>query len=309
MNQTNDQLSRREVLILGGSAVITAATSHLAYAQAKDTGPKKGELNIAWYGQSMFQIVTPAGTRILTDPMDIEAHRVPFVNGDLLLVTHYHADHNTPQKIENIKEIKQFNALKRTGPGPANLEWTAQDEKFKDVRFQSMGTYHDDSGGSKRGKNGVWIMDIEPGIRVVHLGDLGHLLNRAQLKKLGKVDILMVPAGGVYTVNGIEAFKVFEQIKPTRFVIPMHYGTATYDELLPLKYFLDEAKENEVAVRAFKPKEWLSVDPKSPVPKAASVAYLSYLGPGGSELPTKLPKKDDKKDDKKDEKDAPKKDG
>jgi hypothetical protein len=130
------------------------------------------------------------------------------------------------------------------------------------------------------------------------------MLSRAQLKKLGKVDILMVPAGGVYTVNGIDAFKIFEQIKPTRFVIPMHYGTATYDELLPLKYFLDEAKENDVAVRAFKPKEWLSVDPKAAPPKAASVAYLSYLGPGGSELPTILPKKDGKKDDK----DAPKKD-
>jgi L-ascorbate metabolism protein UlaG (beta-lactamase superfamily) len=296
MTQHNDSLSRREVLILGGSAVIAAATSHLTYAQVKDEGPKKGELNIAWYGQSMFQIITPAGTRILTDPMDIEAHRVPYVIGDLLLMTHFHPDHTTAHKIENLKDIKQFNALRRNGPGPANLEWTAQDEKFKDVRFQSLGTYHDDVGGSKRGKNGVWIMDIEPGIRVVHLGDLGHLLTRAQLKKLGKVDILMVPAGGVYTVNGIEAFKVFEQIKPTRYVIPMHYGTATYDELLPLKWFLDEAKEAETPIRTFKPKEWLSVDPKSPLPKQASVAYLSYLGPGGSELPT-LKKDDEPKKD------------
>jgi hypothetical protein len=61
--------------------------------------------------------------------------------------------------------------------------------------------------------------------------------------------------------------------------------------LLPAKYFLDEAKESEVAIRSLKPKEWLTIDPKSPVPKAASVAYLSYLGPGGTELP-KLPKKD-----------------
>jgi L-ascorbate metabolism protein UlaG (beta-lactamase superfamily) len=48
------------------------------------------------------------------------------------------------------------------------------------------------------------------------------------LKKLGKVDVLMVPAGGIYTVNGIEAYRVFEQVKPTRYVIPMHVGTATY---------------------------------------------------------------------------------
>ncbi|NBO92091.1 MAG: hypothetical protein EBV06_07215 [Planctomycetia bacterium] len=286
-----DPLSRRELLIVGGSAVIAATLSPEALGQIKEEAPKPGEVSIAWYGQSMFQIVTPAGTRLLTDPQDIEAHRVPYVSGDLLLMTHFHTDHTTTPKVENIATIKQFNALKKTGPGPANLEWNTVDEKFKDVRFQSLGTYHDDAGGSKRGKNGAWILDIEPGIRIVHLGDLGHQLTTAQLKKLGKVDVLMVPAGGIYTVNGIEAYRVFEQVKPTRYVIPMHVGTATYDELLPAKYFLDEAKESEVAIRSLKPKEWLTIDPKSPVPKAASVAYLSYLGPGGTELP-KLPKKD-----------------
>ena len=53
--------------------------------------------------------------------------------------------------VENIAEIKQYNAMKKTGPGPTNTDWLAVDEKFKDIRFQSLGTYHDDAGGSKRG--------------------------------------------------------------------------------------------------------------------------------------------------------------
>lgn len=282
-----DPLSRRELFIVGGSAVIGAALAPEAFAQIKEAAPTPGQVNIAWYGQSMFQIVTPKGTRLLMDPQDIEAHKVPYVSGDLLLMTHFHTDHTTTPKVENVDTIKQFNALKKTGPGPSNTEWNVVDEKFKDIRFQSLGTYHDDAGGSKRGKNGAWIIDIDPGLRLLHVGDLGHALTPAQLKKVGKVDVLMVPAGGIYTINGLEAFKVFEQVKPTRFVIPMHVGTTTYDELLPAKYFLDEAKDNEVAIRGLRPKEWLTIDPASAAPKAASVAVLSYLGPGGSETPTK----------------------
>lgn len=292
---SNDRLSRRELLIIGGTAVIAAAVPYDARAQAKEVKPKAGELNIAWYGQSMFKIVTPKGTVLLTDPQDIPAHNVPYVTGDLLLMSHFHTDHTTATKVENIKEIKQYNAMKRTGPGPRNTEWHTVDEKFKDIRFQSMGTYHDNSGGADRGKNGAWIIDIEPGIRILHLGDLGHQLTRAQLKKIGKVDILMIPVGGIYTINGLDAYKVFEAVKPTRYVIPMHCGTTTYDELLPAKYFLDEAKDNDVFIRGLKPKEWLTVDPKSALPKAASVAYLSYLGPGGSEMPTRK-EKDKEKD-------------
>ncbi|MGL4555620.1 MAG: MBL fold metallo-hydrolase, partial [Gemmataceae bacterium] len=163
MNPLRDPLSRRELLIVGGTAVITAALAPEAHGQIKEDAPKAGEVSIAWYGQSMFQVVTPKGTRLLLDPQDIEAHKVPYVTGDLLLMTHFHTDHTTTPKVENVATIKQYNALKKTGPGPTNTEWNPVDEKFKDIRFQSLGTYHDDAGGSKRGKNGAWILDIEPG--------------------------------------------------------------------------------------------------------------------------------------------------
>jgi len=118
------------------------------------------------------------------------------------------------------------------------------------------------------------------------------------------VDVLMIPVGGVYTLNGIEAFAVAQQIAPTRYIMPMHYGTAVFDDLLPLKWFTDEAKENDVAVERIKERQWLKIDTKSEAPKKASIVVMSYLGPGMNEVPLRKDKKDkDKGADKDKEKD------
>jgi L-ascorbate metabolism protein UlaG (beta-lactamase superfamily) len=236
-----------------------------------------GELKIAWHGQSMFEIITPKGTRIVTDPQNLEAYRVKPLKADLVLMSHFHTDHTRTEVIENIKEAKQINALKKSGPGGLVIDYNDVNETFRDVRIQTMGTYHDAMSGLQRGKNGVWIIDVD-GLRIVHLGDLGHMLSKQQLKKLGTVDVLMVPVGGVYTLNGIEGYKVCEEVKPRRYILPMHYGTVVYDDLLPLKYFTDECKDNDMPVTVFKPNQYLVIDTKSPPPKQASVAVLHYTG-------------------------------
>jgi len=237
-----------------------------------------GEVKISWFGQSMFEIVTPAGTRIITDPHNLEAYRIKPLKADLVLMSHLHTDHINLSVIENAKEAIKHNALKRGGPGDAVIDWNLIDEKVKDVRIESVASYHDTMSGLQRGKNGIWIIDVD-GLRIVHLGDLGHLLTRAQLRKLGTVDVLMVPVGGVYTLNGIEAFKVVEQVKPRRAILPMHYGTIVYDDLLPLKYFTDEAKEAEVPVEVYKVGQSLRVDARTPLPAKAPVVVLDYNGP------------------------------
>ena len=237
-----------------------------------------GDVKISWWGQSYFQIVTPKGTRVVVDPHMLEEYRmVPkSIKADLVLMTHLHVDHTNTGTIANIKTAKVYNALKRDG---ARQDWVVVDEKFRDVHIQTMGTYHDSVGGMQRGKNGVWIIDVD-GLRIIHLGDLGHPLNRTQMKKLGAVDVLMVPVGGVYTLNGIDAYKVVKQIKPRRYVIPMHYGTPIYDDLLPLSYFLGEVKEDGTPIERFKPGQWLVVNAKSPLPKRFTVAVLHWTGAG-----------------------------
>jgi len=250
----------------------------LLTAAGTATAASAGEIKISWFGQSMFEITTPKGKKIILDPHNIDAYRIVPRKADLVLMTHLHTDHTRMEVIENAKEVKQFNALKKTGPGGLVVDWDLIDEKFDGVRFQSVATYHDNVSGLSRGKNGCWIIDID-GIRIVHLGDLGHQLNKAQLKKLGSVDVLMVPVGGVYTLNGIDAYKVVAQVKPKRYILPMHYGTIVYDDLLPLKYFTDECKEHEVPVVQYKPKEVLKFDTKAEAPKKATVVALSYIGP------------------------------
>jgi L-ascorbate metabolism protein UlaG (beta-lactamase superfamily) len=113
----------------------------------------------------------------------------------------------------------------------------------------------------ERGLNTVFVLEVD-GVKIVHLGDLGHTLSPADVKKIGPVDVLMIPVGGVYTLNGSEAKKVVEQLKPRQFIIPMHYGTRVYEDLLPPDEFLDEQKSvkklpgNKVTTEAgFKPPE------------------------------------------------------
>ena len=236
---------------------------------------------IRWYGQSFFEIISTQGTRIVTDPHAIEEYGRQPVKADLVLMTHFHVDHTRTDLITNIKQAKQINALKK---GEGNrVEWNVLDEKFKDVRIQTVGTFHDDMAGTVRGKNGVFILDVD-GLRIVHLGDLGHVLKGEQIRKILKnddkprerhpVDVLMIPVGGVYTINGIDAQKVVEQLKPTRYIVPMHYGTRVYNDLLDLTYFLEDQKMGTVK-RTLTTNE-LTIDPKEDPPKEPIIAILGW---------------------------------
>jgi L-ascorbate metabolism protein UlaG (beta-lactamase superfamily) len=230
---------------------------------------------IRWHGQSFFEVISSEGTRIVLDPHVLEEYPESKPLADVILMSHFHVDHSKPEAVQNYKRARQINALKK-GEGRAQ-EWNIINETIKGVRVQTMGTYHDKMAGLERGKNGVFILDMD-GLRIVHLGDLGHLLSRDQVRKLGKVDVLMIPVGGVYTLNGVDAQKVVEQIKPRRYVIPMHYGTAVYPDLLNLDYFLEDQEMGKV--RKFTTNE-LQIDPKAELPKEPTVAILHWEKRGG----------------------------
>jgi len=248
-------------------AALLALTPAQAPAAAAD------EVKVRWFGQSFFEIVTPKGLKIVTDPHNLEEYRIKAaaLAPDLVLMSHFHTDHTDLTAFKNAKTVPQYNALKKDGKF---VTWNEVDEKLKDARFYSVPTYHDSFKGSKHGLNGVWVIDVN-GFRIAHLGDLGHPLNKTQLAKIGKIDVLMIPVGGVYTINGIEAQRVVEQIKPTRYVLPMHYATPVFSDLLVLKYFLDEQEEGTMIER-LKAKQWLTIDPRSPLPKRYSLGILHY---------------------------------
>ena len=245
----------------------------LALSPSQAPAAAADQLKIRWFGQSFFEIVTPKGLKIVTDPHNLEEYRIKAagLKPDLVLMSHFHTDHVDLTAFSNAKTVPQYNALKKDGKF---VTWNEVDEKLKDAKFFTVPTYHDSFKGAKHGLNGVWVIDVN-GFRIVHLGDLGHQLDKKQLAKIGKVDVLMIPVGGVYTLNGIDAQRVVEQLKPTRYVLPMHYATPVFSDLLILKYFLDEQEEGTVIER-LKPKQWLTIDTKAPAPKKAKVGILPY---------------------------------
>ncbi len=98
-----------------------------------------------------------------------------------------------------------------TGPG---------EYEISGVVIIGVATFHDAVGGQKRGKNTVYLIEVD-GLLVCHLGDLGHALTAGQVEEIDKVDVLLLPVGGVSTLNAAMAAEVIRQLEP-KVVIPMH---------------------------------------------------------------------------------------
>jgi L-ascorbate metabolism protein UlaG (beta-lactamase superfamily) len=200
------------------------------------------ELSLRWYGQSFFVLTTSAGTRVAFDPHAIEQFGRPKAEADLVLISHPHPDHVRLDSITNAAKAKVIQGIKAQPPAaegaPPRLNWNPVDETFKDVKIRNVGVYHDTAQGMLRGKNSIFILEVD-GLKIVHLGDLGHLLSEDQVRQIGPVDVLMIPVGGVYTINGSKAKEVMAQLKPRMYVLPMHYGTRTFEDLLPPDEFLE----------------------------------------------------------------------
>jgi len=165
---------------------------------------------IVWAGQSCFEISVSDGkdhsATIVIDPFGDVGLKMPSFTADVLLTTHDHQDHS------NIKAVKG-EPFVIEGPG---------EYEVKGVFVKGIDSFHDDVDGKDRGKNTIYTIETE-NIRFCHLGDFGQKqLTDDQLEKIGPVDILMIPVGGVYTIDASQAQKIVGQVDP-KIVIPMHF--------------------------------------------------------------------------------------
>jgi L-ascorbate metabolism protein UlaG (beta-lactamase superfamily) len=245
-------------------SLIALAVGVLLTGGVRSAEPGKAGVLFRWHGQSFFEIQSSKGTRIVTDPHAIEGYGRISVEADLVTISHFHTDHTQLGVVENQDKAQKLFGLKVDGK---KVDWNPIDEKVKDVHVRTVGVYHDPRKGMERGKNSVFIFEVD-GLHIVHLGDLGHLLSADEIKAIGPVDVLMIPVGGIYTINGAEAKKVVEQLKPRQYIIPIHYGTKVFDYVLPVDEFLEDQKKenvkkldtNELVVKSdFKPAEPLIV--------------------------------------------------
>lgn len=215
-------------------------------------------MQIVWKGQSCFQIITSQGknhqVNIVIDPFaESVGLRLPKLEADILLVTHQHHDHN------NIKAVSGSPVL-IDGPG---------EYEIKEVFIQGISSFHDSSLGKERGLNTIYVIESE-GLRVCHLGDLGQKdLASDQLEKIGEVDILMIPTGGVYTISAKEAVKILSQIEPN-ITIPMHY------QIPKLKAKLDGLEKflKTMGVKKLEPLSKLTIKKKDISPEEAKIVLL-----------------------------------
>jgi L-ascorbate metabolism protein UlaG (beta-lactamase superfamily) len=164
----------------------------------------------------MFSLVA-GGTTVVIDPWNDDiGYPNPRVRPDAVVISHDHFDHCNAGLCGGAPKVVRC----LTQEGKA---WATVDEKVGPIRITGVATYHDTEQGAARGKNTVTVFEAE-GLRVVHLGDLGHLLSDEQVRAIGHVDVLMIPVGGHYTIGPKEADAVIAQLSP-RVVIPMHFKT------------------------------------------------------------------------------------
>jgi L-ascorbate metabolism protein UlaG (beta-lactamase superfamily) len=173
-------------------------------------------MTLTWWGQSTFVLKTSTGLNALLDPAGPgTGYKIPTQAGiDLVTVSHEHTDHNAVNLAAGSPLVLR---------GLAGNDWAKIDRTVKGVRVRTVGVYHDDAQGSKRGKNAIFVFDVD-GLRLAHLGDLGHTLSPEQIKDIGPVDVILIPVGGYYTIDAKAAVEVVSQLNP-KIVIPMHYKT------------------------------------------------------------------------------------
>ncbi len=186
-------------------------------------------MEISWLGHSCFRIRGSQAT-VITDPYSPDVgYSLGKPKARIVTVSHQHPGHSYVQGVGG--EPRPI-----TGPGEYEISGTL---------IIGIASFHDAENGSQRGRNTVYLMEIDE-VSLCHLGDLGHMLTSEQIEELGNVDILLAPVGGVSTIDAPVAAELARQLEP-KVVIPMHYKTEALSwELDPVGRFLREMGVEQV---------------------------------------------------------------
>jgi L-ascorbate metabolism protein UlaG (beta-lactamase superfamily) len=168
-------------------------------------------MKVKWNGHASFVITSAEGTKVITDPYEAGSYggaigygKIPD-EADIVLVSHDHEDHSHIAGLKGSPRV-----VKKSG-------------NVKGIDFKGVEAFHDESQGRERGANTIFCFELD-GIKVCHLGDLGHHLSPQQVEEIGAVDLLMIPVGGFFTIDARVATDVTKRLRP-KVVIPMHYKT------------------------------------------------------------------------------------
>lgn len=179
------------------------------------------QVRITYAGHATFLIESPQLVRIATDYNDFVR---PPVTPDIATMNHAHSTHYSNHPDPGIKYVLRG---WRDDGGPAG-----HDLSFKDVRVRSVSTnIRDWSGGTERYGNSIFVFEIA-NLCIAHLGHLHHTLTQQQLDEIGRIDIVMAPVDGSFTLDLDGMVEVLQSLK-AQMIIPMHFFSAyTLDRFL-----------------------------------------------------------------------------
>ena len=171
-------------------------------------------MKVKWLGHSSFLITAENGAKVITDPYTVN-ERIKLApvteSADIVTVSHEHGDHNNTATVKGNPQVLR---------GAVNTT-------IKGIVIKGILAFHDATDGKQRGANTIFCITAD-GVKLCHMGDLGHQLSDKQLAEIGKVDVIMTPMGGNYTIDAATATELMNKLKPG-VTIPMHYRNPKVD--------------------------------------------------------------------------------
>jgi L-ascorbate metabolism protein UlaG (beta-lactamase superfamily) len=256
--RSSGTISRNVILASVASAILFVATSHLlALERVQAQPPAKPEMmencpgliaertrpvipaalrlaalnpdqvRLTYIGHSTFLIESPRLVRIATDYNDYVR---PAVLPDIVTMNHAHSTHYTDFPDKGIKYVLRG---WEDGSAPARHDIHLQDVRVRNVptNIRSWG------GGTERHGNSIFIYEIA-NLCIAHLGHLHHTLTQQQLNEIGRIDVVMVPVDGTYTLDLEGMIDVVQSMK-AQLIIPMHYFSS-----YTLNRFLERVRQD-----------------------------------------------------------------
>lgn len=159
---------------------------------------------IKWLGHACFR-VDDMDESVVFDPFapgSVKGCRDIKETANMVLCSHQHFDHNYTDGVKIVERKTNY------------------------FQIETIDTFHDDQRGALRGTNRIHMIESE-GFRFAHLGDLGCDLTEEQIEKLKGVHVLMIPIGGIYTIDPKQAADLVKKIQPD-VAIPMHYASEQF---------------------------------------------------------------------------------
>ncbi|MFI3229712.1 MAG: MBL fold metallo-hydrolase [Bacillota bacterium] len=202
-------------------------------------------MKISYLGHSSFKLTESTGTSIITDPYDVRKVGIKFpkVAANAVTISHKHSDHD---------------AYDAVGGDPKVIDTTGV-FNIDGVKIYGFMSYHDAQKGALRGKNIIYKFRMD-GVDICHLGDIGEPLTPMLAELIGSVNVLLIPVGGIYTIDSNEAKSFIDRLMPD-VVIPMHYKTeGSLIDVDAVDEFIDVADDMEIVYSSEKEIEYDRTD-------------------------------------------------